>query len=112
MNGNIVDIVIKTIYLKPGPLKQNISITQLHILQNINGLHLLENINQATSKEDKYFSSFVMKKSSPKLPLNIVLKDYFAINNGSISDDSMKWEQPKTSTVKLKYIRLASKEFI
>ncbi len=95
LDSDINDIVAKTIYTKPGPLKQDTSITQLCTPQEVDILQSLGDFGQVSNRKDKHSSSLTRVKSSPKLSPNIVLPDYSAINTSSISNDWVKRGQPK-----------------
>lgn len=62
-NGNIDNLVAKTIFVKSRLLRQNTSITKSNILQN--SLQLSKNFDQIASRIDEYFSFFIYKKLSP-----------------------------------------------
>ncbi len=99
MDSDIDDIVAKTIHTKPGPLRQDVSITQPYTPQDINILQSSGDFGQASSRRDKLSSSLARIKSSPELPPSIVPPDYSAINTSSISDDWVKRGQPKARDV-------------
>ncbi len=99
MDSDIDDIVAKTIHTKPGPLRQDASITQLCTLQDVDVLQSSGDFGQASSRRDKLSSSLARVKSSSGLPPNIVPPDYSAINTSSISDDWVKRGQPKARVV-------------
>ncbi len=72
LDSNIDDIVAKTIHTKPGPLRQDVSITQLCTSQDVNVLQSSGDFGQASSRRDKHSGSFARVKSSPGLPPSIV----------------------------------------
>ncbi len=94
LDSNIDDIVAKTIHTKPGPLKQDASITQPCTPQDVDVLQSSGDFGQASSRRDKLASSLARVKSSPGLPPSIVPPDYSAINTSSICDDWVKHGQP------------------
>lgn len=97
LNSNIDNIMVKTVHIKSGLLKQSASIMQLYMLQNENILQLSKNFGQADNKEDEQLSSSASEKSSPRLSQSIVPINYFANSTRNISN--IKWWQAKASIV-------------
>ncbi len=91
LDSDINDIVAKTVYTKPGPLRQGASITQPCRPQDVDVLQSSGDFGQASSRRDKHSSSLARVKSSLELPPSIVPPNYSAINTSGISDDWMKW---------------------
>ncbi len=101
LDSNIDNIVAKIIYTKPGPLRQDVLITQLCMPQDVDILQSSKDFGQASSRRDKYSTSLTRVKSSPGLPPSIVSSDYSAINTSSIGDDWVKQGQPKARAVEV-----------
>lgn len=81
----------------PRLLRQSALIIQIYIIQNNNILYLLKDFRQIDNKGDKQSNFLISEIYFPRLLLNIMPVDDFAVSTRIISD--IKQWQAKTSTV-------------